>query len=995
MCIDLVNGHMDAYDFKLTGSRIHFNSHPEMYESNPLYEDESRYAGLVGYLMRIGHDGKIKVDYAESHLTAEELAERATPGYMMMDGDGNLTIRVNSLYLTESLGGVNLLQQTSPRQTIPLTTDSSTPENPLYQMDDQGNIMCTWDTREWKTTNSNTIVSGADEIGAKPYPVVVTGGDHSIYQIVEKPSKQGKYTLSGWVRSGANEAGTLTLSIENCQQNGILEDLRDEDGNLRLEVADSSALNENKIFVNFDETNWTYFEYTIKINSEVSFFKVSFIGTCDFYLWHAMFEQGSVATTWSPSPKDNENAVLNTKSIYDKYLNQDKIFNKLIKDPITGQDMVGIWLVPIEDEYGSRKELYINATYIATGILRSSNWDGTFKVETKPKVKLVEVPLTDENGNPVYDDNGNQKTTIEQVAVENEFISTYGIETEPTQGVYFNLNEGKMWAATFELDAWNNNAGLYLNSHPGVEESYFRIGDSSSWVRYYRSAANATTLSIAASNFTLTAGSGDNFLGLYSGNQGTNTTINTNTTNTWRIIAGTKFGVTADGSLYASSATITGNITATTLTATNSGTIGGWKIDSTSLKSADETAILNSDGTISGAAIYIPNATSPKFSVTSTGVLTAIGATMQSLTVKQSLLVTSGSASKTRSMKDQEIFDGGGGGGNSDTPTTSTALATIEGTTSITGSTSIGGNTTIEGTLTVGTTATNTSITINGTSSITGNTTIEGTLTVGTTANNTSVTINGNNTVTGNTSIDGNLTVPSGDHIYLATGGGDDGKSSITLLDYITANSDSLIDFSLFGADLTVVDLGSLFGKSTAAGALATTGGTVTVSAPPSVPTKAGLFLKSTGTTAATAWSSIAPSDISHTTDNNGQVLGVTDGSAKWLTLGALAYKDSITASLVNFSNTTVTADPDSGAGVYKISITDPVTIPTYSSVTVYLYTKTQPGGGYFQTSETTDSDDIPEGAYWTKITRNIVTSTTSTSDKTFTGKVKVSVSAT
>jgi hypothetical protein len=124
-------------------------------------------------------------------------------------------------------------------------------------------------------------------------------------------------------------------------------------------------------------------------------------------------------------------------------------------------------------------------------------------------------------------------------------------------------------------------------------------------------------------------------------------------------------------------------------------------------------------------------------------------------------------------------------------------------------------------------------------------------------------------------------------------------------------------------------------------------------------------------------------------------VLGVTDGSAKWLTLGALAYKDSITASLVNFSNTTVTADPDSGAGVYKISITDPVTIPTYSSVTVYLYTTTQPGGGYFRTSETTDSDDIPAGAYWTQITRDIVTSTTSTSNKTFTGQVKVSVSAT
>jgi hypothetical protein len=111
MCIDLVNGHMDAYDFKLTGSRIHFNSHPEAYKTDPLYTDNPEaYVDLVGYLMRIGHDGKTKVDYAENHLTEDELKARATPGYMMMDGEGNLTMRVNSLYITEALGGTNLLQ---------------------------------------------------------------------------------------------------------------------------------------------------------------------------------------------------------------------------------------------------------------------------------------------------------------------------------------------------------------------------------------------------------------------------------------------------------------------------------------------------------------------------------------------------------------------------------------------------------------------------------------------------------------------------------------------------------------------------------------------------------------------------------------------------------------------------------------------------------------------------------------------------------------------
>lgn len=127
-----------------------------------------------------------------------------------------------------------------------------------------------------------------------------------------------------------------------------------------------------------------------------------------------------------------------------------------------------------------------------------------------------------------------------------------------------------------------------------------------------------------------------------------------------------------------------------------------------------------------------------------------------------------------------------------------------------------------------------------------------------------------------------------------------------------------------------------------------------------------------------------APSSVG----SAGQVLKTTDaaGTTAWATLNA---------SLVNFSNTTVTADPSSGAGVYKVSITSSVTIPTYSSQTIYLYTTTQPGGGYFSTSETTNSGNIPSGAYWTKITRNVVTSTSSTSNKTFTGKVQVSVSAT
>ena len=60
-----------------------------------------------------------------------------------------------------------------------------------------------------------------------------------------------------------------------------------------------------------------------------------------------------------------------------------KIFKKLITDPTTGNEMVGIWLVDSDSSSnGQRKELYINATYIATGILRSNNFNGELGTKT-------------------------------------------------------------------------------------------------------------------------------------------------------------------------------------------------------------------------------------------------------------------------------------------------------------------------------------------------------------------------------------------------------------------------------------------------------------------------------------------------------------------------------------------------------------------------------------------------------------------------------------
>jgi hypothetical protein len=84
MCIDLENGHIDAYNFRLTSKNIYFNSNPEQ-ELLPGQIDKFS----NNYFMRIGDSAK---------------------GFIALDKDGNLEMRVNSFYLTGTLGGENLLK---------------------------------------------------------------------------------------------------------------------------------------------------------------------------------------------------------------------------------------------------------------------------------------------------------------------------------------------------------------------------------------------------------------------------------------------------------------------------------------------------------------------------------------------------------------------------------------------------------------------------------------------------------------------------------------------------------------------------------------------------------------------------------------------------------------------------------------------------------------------------------------------------------------------
>lgn len=100
----------------------------------------------------------------------------------------------------------------------------------------------------------------------------------------------------------------------------------------------------------------------------------------------------------------------------------------------------------------------------------------------------------------------------------------------------------------------------------------------------------------------------------------------------WCFTAGSKFGVTTSGDLYASNANISGKVTSDNITAT-SGSIGSFKLDSTYLQSSDKTVGLSASS--SDWAFWAGGFTSDtaKFRVTRAGQLytshiTAIGGTI-------------------------------------------------------------------------------------------------------------------------------------------------------------------------------------------------------------------------------------------------------------------------------------------------------------------------------------------------------------------------------
>ena len=171
------------------------------------------------------------------------------------------------------------------------------------------------------------------------------------------------------------------------------------------------------------------------------------------------------------------------------YLNQQKTFDKLTNN--------GSAQGVLKDVNGN---LYINGSYIATGILRSNNWSGK---------------LTAPNG-VVYQ---NEKDA--QEALKRDPTLAGGQWTlEATSGTYWDLNEGKLFASTFELNAWDNTnkKGLYLNNNPNesAKQSYFTIGNENAG-NFIDYKVNGNMIIQTNSKFVLNAwkGSNNSYKGIY------------------------------------------------------------------------------------------------------------------------------------------------------------------------------------------------------------------------------------------------------------------------------------------------------------------------------------------------------------------------------------------------------------------------------------------------------------------------------------------------
>lgn len=193
---------------------------------------------------------------------------------------------------------------------------------------------------------------------------------------------------------------------------------------------------------------------------------------------------------WNQIDEDREanaTALDNLKTYVNaqEYITQESVFNKLTNNG----DNKGIWAD--KDDDGKIRELYINADYIVTGILRSQNWQG----------KLI---CTRGEGEDKESFTYNSIDEAAAAVTSGEVSWNDAWSIEATDGTFWNLNDGKLWAANFELNAWSSkDGGLYFNSKPNDDGSYFTVGEQNNSISFSKGKQLKIALTDDQSQFLL------------------------------------------------------------------------------------------------------------------------------------------------------------------------------------------------------------------------------------------------------------------------------------------------------------------------------------------------------------------------------------------------------------------------------------------------------------------------------------------------------------
>lgn len=244
MCIDLENGHIDAYNFKLTSKDIYLNSNPQ---------------GDPDYYFRIGH-------------TETEEGDLPSSGLLTFDKYGHLILQADRFTLNGNFGGTNILLNTAPAKYLGDNGGDVTSTNPTTGATHTNSTTgWMWDFEPWTPTNIISITDDTDEVKLSIFNITTKSG---ISQTIEDIKVGEEYTASVYVYP--KEGQTITMST----------------------LGGTVSSTKSK--------TWEYLTlvFTAQENDKITFSASS----DGFQFWHPKVEEGTVATTWGASPKDTTKA---------------------------------------------------------------------------------------------------------------------------------------------------------------------------------------------------------------------------------------------------------------------------------------------------------------------------------------------------------------------------------------------------------------------------------------------------------------------------------------------------------------------------------------------------------------------------------------------------------------------------------------------------------------------------------------------------------------